>query len=167
MDIQSAGRSSNLQIWNTNARWFQLFRYRGAHIINERGKVLDVHGGVDAENRNIIVWNKHNGLNQQWDIRYVDEMRPEPKKGELNTDFGFFVERPFHIVSEMRSHRYLDMLGRNLVIKTSNGKTSQVFWFDQRSKTIKSQFKRGWSFDIQNAGRTANMQMWNTNSGWF
>jgi hypothetical protein len=77
-------------------------------------------------------------MNQQWDIKYCDIMRAIPKKGQKNLDFGFYVERPFHIVSEMPSHRYLDMIGRNLVIKTPNGRKSQMFWFDQRSKTIKS-----------------------------
>jgi hypothetical protein len=32
--------------------------------VNERGKVMDIHGGVDDENRNIIVWNKHGKINQ-------------------------------------------------------------------------------------------------------
>jgi hypothetical protein len=36
---------------------------RGAFIQNERGKVLDIHGGVDAENRDIITWKKHGGIN--------------------------------------------------------------------------------------------------------
>ena len=80
-DIQNAGRSQNLQIWNTNSRWFQLFRLKGQHIVNERGKCLDVHGGYDHENRNVIVYNKHNGANQRWKIRYVDTLKPEPKKG--------------------------------------------------------------------------------------
>ena len=95
---------------------------KGEHIINEKGKAVDVHGGQDHENRNIIVWNRHNGLNQRWRIRYVDTLKPEPKKGELNTEFGLYVERPFHIVSQMPFHRYLDILGRNLVIKTPNGR---------------------------------------------
>ena len=137
-DIQNAGRSTNLQVWTTNSRWFQLFRFRNHYVVNERGKVLDVHGGVDAENRNVIVWNRHNGLNQKWDIIYVDAMPREPRKGELNKDFGLYVQRPFHIVSLMKSRRYLDLLNRNLVIKTPNGFKTQVFWFDQRSKTIKS-----------------------------
>jgi hypothetical protein len=46
-----------------------------------KGKVLDVSGSIDAENRRVIAWNKHNGMNQQWDIIYVDEAKPEPKKG--------------------------------------------------------------------------------------
>ena len=60
---------------------------------------MDVSGNRDAENQNIHMWNKHNGLNQQWDIVYVDEMPAEYKKGELNKEFGLYVERPFYVVS--------------------------------------------------------------------
>jgi hypothetical protein len=60
---------------------------------------MDVHGGVDAEQRNIIVWNKHGKINQQWDVIYVDEYEKEPVKGELNKKFGLYVERDFHIVT--------------------------------------------------------------------
>jgi hypothetical protein len=100
-----------------------LFRYQGAYFVNEHGKVMDISGGVDAENRNIQVWNKHKGLNQQWDVIYADEYPKDPVKGELNKDFGMYVERPFYIVSEMKSHRYLDLINnRNFVIKTRNGR---------------------------------------------
>jgi hypothetical protein len=75
--------------------------------VNERGLVMDVHGGHDQENRNIIVWKRHKGLNQQWDIVYVDEAKPEPKKGEMSPQWGFVVERPFYIVSQMKANRYL------------------------------------------------------------
>jgi hypothetical protein len=158
---------NNLLTQRTNARWFQLFRYQDAHIINERGKAVDVSGGLDDENRNIIMWNKHNGLNQQWDIWYVDEMPPEPKKGELNERFNLYVERPFHIVTQMKSGRYLDVVGSDIVIKTPNGFKTQVWWFDQKSKTIKSESNHSKSFDIANAGRSNNLQLWATNSRWF
>ena len=84
-----------------------MFRYKDGLIINEKGKVLDVHSGSDTENRQVIVWNKHNGLNQQWDIVYVDEAKPEPKKGEMSPKWGFIVERPFYIVSELKANRHL------------------------------------------------------------
>jgi len=84
-----------------------MFRFKDGNIINEKGKVLDVHSGLDHENRQVIVWNKHNGLNQQWDIVYVDEAKPEPKKGQMSPKWGFIVERPFYIVSEMKSNRHL------------------------------------------------------------
>jgi len=131
-----------------------LWRYQDGFIVNEKGKVVDVHGGLDAENRNIIVWNKHGKINQQWDVIYVDQYPREPIKGELNKDFGLFVERDFYIVSEMGKHRYLDLIGnRAMVIKTPNGRKTQTWYFDQRSMTIKTRLNNQ-SFDIKNAGRT-------------
>jgi hypothetical protein len=34
-------------------------------------------------------------------VVYVDEWKGEPGKGELNEDFGLFVERPFYVVSAL------------------------------------------------------------------
>ena len=66
-------------------------------------------------------------------------MKDPPKKGELNEDFGFYVERPFHLVSLMPSRRYLDVVeNTKVVIKTPNSYDSQVWWFDQKSKTVRS-----------------------------
>jgi formylmethanofuran dehydrogenase subunit E-like metal-binding protein len=77
-----------------------LFKKDGEFIINEKdGRALDVQGGVDAENRNIIV-NRNNGkTNQRWQIIYVDEYPDEPTKGQLNKNFGLYVERDFYVVS--------------------------------------------------------------------
>lgn len=98
-----------------------MFRKDGAFIVNEKGKVFDVSGGVDTENRNIIVHQKHGKINQQWDVIYVDEWKGEPTKGQLNEDFGLYVDRTFHIVSQLASNRYLDLINnRDFVIKTSN-----------------------------------------------
>jgi hypothetical protein len=40
---------------------------------------------------------------------YVDEWKGEPQKGELNEKFGLYVERDFHVVSQLPSNRYLDV----------------------------------------------------------
>jgi hypothetical protein len=45
---------------------------------------------TDAEQRNIMVNNRGNDIRQQWEVIYVDEYS-EPKKGELNEQFGLFV----------------------------------------------------------------------------
>jgi hypothetical protein len=128
---------------------------------------MDVHGGVDDENRNIIVWGKHGKINQQWDIIYVDEYEKEPVKGELNKRFGLYVERDFHIVSQLPANRYLDLINnRNMVIKTPNSFKTQIWYFDQKSLTIKTRLNNQ-SWDIQNSGKTNNMQIWSTNYGWF
>ena len=125
--------------------------------MNERGKVLDVDGGLDDQNRNVIAWNKHNGLNQQWDIIYADEYPDEPTKGEFNEDFGLYVERPFYVVSQLPSHRYLDLINnRDFAIKTPNGRNTQIWYFHQQSLTIRTKLNNQ-SWDIKSAGKTQNM----------
>jgi hypothetical protein len=100
---------------------------------------MDVNGNVDAEQRNIEMYKRHGGLNQQWDVIYVDEWKGEPGKGELNEEFGLYVERPFYIVSALPDGRYLDLINnRNMVIKTQNGRNTQLWWFDQKSLTIRT-----------------------------
>jgi hypothetical protein len=107
-----------------------MFRTQGDFFINEKGKVMEVSGGIDDENRNIVVSNKNGKIQQRWRIVYVDEYPGEPKKGEMNTKFGFYVERDFHIVSAMGNNKYLDLINnRNMVIKTSNGRKTQVWYF--------------------------------------
>jgi membrane carboxypeptidase/penicillin-binding protein PbpC len=139
---------------------------KGAFITNERAKVLDVQGGKDAENQNVIVWRKHGGLNQQWDVIYANKWKRDPRKGELNKDFGIYVDRTFFLVSKLRSGRYIDLIGRDLVIKTSNGRNTQQWYFHQQSLTIRSR-SNNQSWDIKSAGKTNNMQVWSTNSGWW
>jgi hypothetical protein len=98
---------------------------------------------------------------------YADEYPGEPTKGQLNKKFGLYVERDFYVVSALNSHRYLDLINnRNFVIKTSNGRKSQKWYFHQQSLTIRTRYNNQ-SWDIQSAGRTNNMQIWSTNSGWF
>lgn len=151
MDMQG----SNLALRVTNSRWFQLFKWTAPYLRNEKQnkKVADIRGAQDSENNNILMWNQHRGINQQWDLIYVKEWVPEPKKGELNTDFGLYVDRTFFIVSQLPRGRYLDFLGRNLVIKTQNGRRSQEFYFHQKSRTIRCR-QHNWSFDIHSGGRT-------------
>ena len=106
-------------------------------------------------------------MGQQWDLVYADELPEEPKKGELNEQFGLYVDRTFYIVSELSDNRYLDLISnRNMVIKTPNGRNTQKWYFHQPSKTIRTRLNNQ-SFDIKNAGKTNNMQIWSTNSGWF
>jgi hypothetical protein len=64
IDIQNSGSSSNLQIWNTNARWFQLFKYDNGAIVNIKdGRAMDVSGNRDIEANNVIVAKRRNSLN--------------------------------------------------------------------------------------------------------
>jgi hypothetical protein len=126
-----------------------MFRSQGDFVINEKGKVIAVSGGLDDENRNIVMEQKNGKVHQRWKIVYVDEYKDEPKKREMNTKFGLYIERDFHIVSAMGNNKYLDleMSNRYPVIKTPNGRKQQVWYFDQKSLTIKSRFNNR-SFDI-------------------
>lgn len=63
--------------------------------------------------------------------------------------------------------RYLDVVDRNVVIKTPNEYDSQVWWFDQKTKTIRNNMFKDKSLDIQNSGNTNNLQLWSTNGQWF
>jgi hypothetical protein len=127
---------------------------------------MDVSGGYDRENRNIIMYRKHNGLNQQWDIIYVDEMPAEPKKGEMNKDFGFKVDSDFHVVTKMNSGRYLDRIGNDVVLKTANGRNTQTWYFHQKSRTIRSRYQN-YSFNIAGNGGSHNLGVTSTNSYWW
>jgi hypothetical protein len=144
-----------------------MFYTDGTYIRNNHGKVLSIEGCTDTEMRRIVAENRSGKLCQQWEILYLDEYKGEPKKGDLNEDFGLYVERPFYIVSELPSNRYLDLINnRNMVIKTPNGRNTQVWYFHQQSLTIRTKLNNQ-SWDIQSSGRTNNMQVWSTNSGWF
>jgi hypothetical protein len=53
--------------------------------------------------------------------------------------------------------RYLDLINnRNMVIKTPNGRKTQIWYFDQRTLTIKTRLNNQ-SFDIKSSGRTRDM----------
>ena len=84
-------------------------------------------------------------------------MPAELKKGEMNKDWGFKVNTPFHVISNLPDGRFLDLVGRNMLIKTRNGLPSQSWFFDQKTRTIKSTRTKSYSWDIQNAGRSSNL----------
>jgi hypothetical protein len=131
-----------------------MFRLQDAFFVNDHGKVMDVQGSIDTENRNIQMNAKTGKISQQWDLIYVDEMPEEPKKGELNKEFGLYVERDFNVISDLPKHRYLEVINnKNMVIKTPNGNKGQTWYFDQKSKTIKSRLNnRTW--DIVSSGKS-------------
>jgi len=128
---------------------------------------MDVSGNVDAEMRHIISLKKNGGLNQQWDVVYADEWKGEPVKGELNEKIGLYVERDFFIVSKLPDHRYLSVINnRNMAIKTPNGSKYQIWYYDQKSMTIKTRYNNQ-SFDIYSSGKSERFQIYSTNGKWW
>jgi hypothetical protein len=168
-DIKNAGKSNNLQVWNTNSGWFQFFKYEVENFVNiHSGKVLDVAGGKDAEGQNVIVWKRHNGNNQKWTITYVDSVKIDTNEDFTGT-WGFTANKPFYLRSKLPSRRVMEVTGgRNLVLKRARkDQEQQQFFFDSTTKTIKSQKFKEKSLDIQGGGSTKNMQIWKTNARWF
>jgi hypothetical protein len=96
----------------------------------------------DNDNTNVGANNKDGKVHQKFSIIYVDQMPAETKKGELDKEFGLYVERPFHVISGLKEERYYDSISRSHVIKTPNGRSSQLFYFDVRSKTIRTMENR-------------------------
>jgi len=112
------------------------------YFTNEKGKVVAVDGGLDDENRNIVMEQRKEGVvGQRWRVVYVDEYEGEPTKGQLNKKFGLYVERDFYVVSAI-GNKYLDILNnRYLAIKTHvNSRKTQVFYFHQQSMTVRTRY---------------------------
>jgi len=49
-----------------------MFRYKDSMVVNERGKVMAVDGGLDNENRNIVMEQRNGKVHQRWKVTYVD-----------------------------------------------------------------------------------------------
>jgi hypothetical protein len=96
---------------------------------------------------------------ETWTILYEDDVKPDPTSGE-DPWSGLHISRPFHIMNAM-SGRYLDLLNSNRpAIKTPNGRSSQNWYFDYKSKTIRNK-ANDQSLDMRNG---ANVYTYGTNS---
>lgn len=79
---------------------------------------------------------KQGTRNQKWGIVYTSEEDPMKKKTE--EEFGFHFGRPFYIVSQMCSGRAIRLNGRNLVLSRKANNSSFQFFFDKKTRTLKS-----------------------------
>jgi hypothetical protein len=127
---------------------------------------MDVSGGIDTENRDIYMFKFQGAKNQQWDLIYVSEWKEDATKGNYNAQFGFYVEKDFHIITAAGERRYIDYVSRDLVLKTQNGRTSQKWYFHRDSRTIKSRAANQ-SIDIKSSGKSDVVQYYSTNSRWW
>jgi len=114
--------------------------YSGEHFCNiqETNRCLDVYQGKDVEGQKVQVHNRHNGANQRWKVRYVDTVKTETKG--LNEEFGFHINRPFYIVSELPFNRVAESIGANNITlkRWRKNVLAQQWYFDEVSKTIRS-----------------------------
>ena len=79
----------------------------------------------------------------------------------MNEDFGFYINRPFYMVSRLPLKRVIECIGaNNMVIKRyTKGRVAQQFWFDEKSKTIRSQQWKNYAVEIQSNGNNKNVHM--------
>jgi hypothetical protein len=77
--------------------------------------VLDVTGAKDEEGRAVGVYGNNGGKHQKWKVLYVDKAGKTETKG-LNEEFGFHINRPFYIVSQLPFNRVAEMLGGAQVV---------------------------------------------------
>jgi len=137
-------------------------------FVNVKGRVIEVTGGRDAEGTSITVNKKTNAVYQQWRVVYSDKSK-DLKKDGVHEEFGWHIGRPFYIITKLPSGRAVEVVGgRNLVLKWKQyNNVNQQFYFDNDSKTIRSQANRNKALDIQNSGRSSNLQIWKSNGRWW
>lgn len=112
-------------------------------------KCFDVHSGTDAEGTHVIQYAQHKGINQKWTVVYSEDAVKEKATG-FYRDFGMKIGKPFFLLSQLPMNRALTMHGgRNLQIRTKvNTNKAQQFYFDIKSKTVKSFLYKDRSIDI-------------------
>jgi len=146
--MRHAGKSRNLEAHKTDGAWYQHFILDGKFIKNERGLVLDVSGSKDRDGQNVIVWKKNgeNSLNQHWQVSYVDADTVQN---------GIIPDKPFRIITKMRSGRALTRSGDNVVIRdvSKSSNNDQIFVFDSETGSIQPQRNTNISLDIGDEGR--------------
>jgi hypothetical protein len=136
-------------------------------MVNTKSKVLDVQGGRDAVNTNVAAYPRAKGANQKWKILYVDEAKPDPKKGEYVGSAGLYNLRDFYVISSLPSRRRLDRIGNNVVIKTANGRTSQKWYYDYKNRAINSRQNPNYVLHIDgNGARTKVMIAYKAEQWW-
>jgi hypothetical protein len=151
-----------------------MFSYdrRQGWLISEKGRIAEAQGPIkdaDQQSRNIYMTDKKDDEdNKQWDLIYVKDVKPELKNGEFNPDFGLKINTDFHIVSQMGRGRFIDIISSyTMVLKMDNGRNSQRFFFDNKTKTIKSRKSTSYSIEMKNSGRDKDMRIYSTYSRWW
>jgi len=158
-----------MQVWSTNSGWFQVFKYENNQFINwSNSKVLDVTGAKDEEGHAVGVYGNNGGKHQKWRVLYLDQADKLRSKG-FNKDFGFHINRPFYLRSRLPMKRIAECHGANNVWlkRWRKNVAAQQWYFDEVSKTIKNNYWKSHSLDIQGNGGSANVRCTTTNSRWW
>jgi hypothetical protein len=80
-------------------------------------------------------------------------------------DWGWHINREFHIVSDFADGKFVDLYSNRAVLKTPNGRDSQVFRFDMQYRTLKCKgYSTAWSHSLDM--RNTWMYVYGTGSQW-
>jgi len=169
-------RSGHIRVYQTDSRYYQMWTLTAdGHLFTEKSQVHGnrnyavVQSNVDSQGRAVYREHKEKKSDednwyQLWDIVYVDDA-PSLTEG-FAEEWGMYINRPFHIISEHGENRFLDLISNRAVIKTRNGRDSQIFRFDMTYRTIKVQgYSTKWShsLDMRNSKW---MYVYGTGSQW-
>jgi len=79
----------------------------------------------------------------------------------LNEEFGFYINRPFYFRSRLPMRRVAETIGANNVVlkRYAKGRVAQQFYFDEVTKTIRSQHWKNYAMEIQSNGGSTNVRM--------
>jgi len=87
----------------------------------------------------------------------------------MSKEYGFMINTPFYFRSRLPMRRVVECHGASRLVlrKWVKNRIAQQFYFDNVSKTIKSQQWKGNSMEIQTQGRGSTLYMTTTNSRWW
>jgi len=161
-----------MRIWSTNSQWYQIFKFQsGQWFVNvsRDQRILAVDGSKDEEARKVIVAKNTNGINQKWNVIYVDKAGKDNTKG-LNKEFGFHINRPFYFRSQTPMKRVIRCHGGGWMHlnRWAKGRKDQLFWFDEKTKTVRSEQWKNYAAERYSNGGHAYMRATTTiNSRWW
>lgn len=151
----------------TNSRWFQLHKMKGEQLVNIQGKILDFDSKKEMENQLIKFSTESKLCSQKWNIIYIDDLPKSLKTGELNTQWGFRINTDFYIQTALASRRIADNIGNNLILKTRNSFKTQVWYFGNQYKMIRSRASTNNVLNISSNGNGENLDIAGQNRNWW
>jgi len=110
-----------------------------------------------------------NGAHQNWKVVYVEEETYVVRRGEIGGKYGLRAGQPFFLMSKLSTGRVIDSLSGGTVTleNWSRGKASQQFFFDAKTRTIKSMQWKNKSLQISDNGKGHNLTLAKTTARWW
>jgi hypothetical protein len=103
---------------------------------------LDVSGAKDYDGSKVQTWRSNGTAAQRWSFVYVDSFKKRAtglRKPQYRTNYKWsreyrlYFNRPFKIVTQMRSGRLLTVVGNNIQLKSKNNQASQLWNFNHKT----------------------------------